>query len=103
MDQGKEHQGGGEGARWAGVTSLPNSSLSGSSPAGSRDILRMDCIGERESKRREKETDIFWFTQKANKAPDMGLVFFTEATGALSMERRRRVPFFLEWRHTAPF
>ena len=54
----------------------------------------MDGVGERESKRREKEADIFWFTRKANKAPDTGLVLFMEATGALSMEQRRRVPFF---------
>ena len=35
--------------------------------------------------RREKEADIPWFTQKANKAPDTGLALFTEASGALSM------------------
>ena len=33
----------------------------------------------------EKEADIPWFTQKANKAPGMGLALFTEASGALSM------------------
>ena len=35
--------------------------------------------------RREKEADIPWFTQKANKAPDTGLALFTEASGTLSM------------------
>ena len=34
---------------------------------------------------KEREADIPWFTQKANKAPDMGLAQFTEASGALSM------------------
>ena len=29
--------------------------------------------------------DIPWFTQKANKVPDMGLALFTEASDALSM------------------
>ena len=40
----------------------------------------------------EKKADIPWFMQKANKAPDMGLALFTEASGALSMEWRRRAP-----------
>ena len=35
--------------------------------------------------RREKEADILWFMQKANKVPDTGLALFTEASGALSM------------------
>ena len=38
------------------------------------------------------EADIPWFTQKANKAPDKGLVLFTEAAGALSPEWRHRAP-----------
>ena len=38
-----------------------------------------------DKKVKERETDIPWFTQKANKAPDMGLAQFTEASGALSM------------------
>ena len=56
----------------------------GPAPAGSRDTLRMNGVSKRnESKRRENEVDIPWFTQKANKAPDMGLALFTEASGAL--------------------
>ena len=31
----------------------------------------------------EKEVDIPWFTQKANKDPDKGLALLTEAAGAL--------------------
>ena len=58
----------------------------GPAPAGSRDTLRMNGVSKRnESKRRENEVDIPWFTQKANKAPDMGLALFTEASGALLM------------------
>ena len=63
----------------------------GPSPARSRDILRMIGIGERdESKRREKEADISWFTQKAKKVPDTGLALFMEASGALSMGWKHR-------------
>ena len=36
-------------------------------------------------KRREKEADIPWFTQKANKAPGTGLALFMKASGALLM------------------
>ena len=65
----------------------------GPAPAGSRDTLRMNGVSKRdESNRREKKADIPWFTQKANKAPDMGLALFTEASGALSMGRRCRAP-----------
>ena len=35
--------------------------------------------------RREKEADICWFTQKANKAPGIGLDLFMEASGTLSI------------------
>ena len=46
----------------------------------------MNSVGERdESKRREKEAYIPWFTQKAHKVLEMGLALFTEATSALSM------------------
>ena len=56
----------------------------GPAPAGSRDTLRMNGVSKRnESKRRENEVDIPWFTHKANKAPDMGLALFMEASGAL--------------------
>ena len=41
--------------------------------------------GQREESKGEKEADIPWFTQKANKAPGTGLALFTEASGALSM------------------
>ena len=65
----------------------------GPAQAGSRDTLRMNGVGERdESKRREKEADIPWFIQKTNKAPDTGFALFTEASGALLMGRRCRVP-----------
>ena len=35
-------------------------------------------------KRREKEADIPWFTQKANKAPAWGFALFMKASGVLS-------------------
>ena len=60
----------------------------GPAPAGSRDSLRMNgiCVRERvKSKEERKRLDLPWFTQKANKAPDMELALFTEATGALSV------------------
>ena len=38
-----------------------------------------------DKKAKEREADIPWFTQKANKAPDTGLALFMEASGALSM------------------
>ena len=34
---------------------------------------------------KEKEADILWFMQKANKAPGTGLALFMEASGALLM------------------
>ena len=40
----------------------------------------------------QKEADIPWLMQKANKAPDTGLALFTEASGALSMEWTCKVP-----------
>ena len=42
--------------------------------------------------RREKEADIPWFMQKANKAPGTGLALFTKASGAVSRGRRCRAP-----------
>ena len=60
--------------------------LPGSSPS------RIQAYPQDEWHRREsKEADSPWFTQKANKAPDMGLALFTEASGTVSMGRRRRV------------
>ena len=42
--------------------------------------------------KRQKEAAIPWFTQKGNKASSTGLALFTEASGALSIEWRRRAP-----------
>ena len=70
----------------------------GPAPAPSRDTLRKTGVSKREKWRREKEADIPWFTQKANKAPDMGLALFTEATCALWMERRCRASSQLGFR-----
>ena len=74
--------------QWRGLPLGPCSGTTyrGPAPAGSRDILRMNSVGKRdESKRREKEAYIPWFTQKANKVLEMGLALFTEASGALLM------------------
>ena len=38
-----------------------------------------------DKKVKEREADIPWFMQKANKVPETGLARFTEASGALSM------------------
>ena len=57
----------------------------GPAPAGSRDSLRMMVSANRESKEERKRLDLPWFTQKANKAPDMELLLFTETTCALSV------------------
>ena len=39
----------------------------------------------RQESKGEKEADIPWFMQKANKVPDTGLALFMEASGTLSM------------------
>ena len=58
----------------------------GPAPARSRDSLRMNGVGERETKGEKKRLIFLGLHRKANKAPDMGLALFMEATGALSME-----------------
>ena len=58
----------------------------GSSPSRIQGYLQDDGVSERErvkSKGERKMLDLPWFTQKANKAPDMELALFTEASGAL--------------------
>ena len=45
----------------------------------------MMVSANRESKEERKRLDLPWFTQKANKAPDMELLLFTETTCALSV------------------
>ena len=60
--------------------------MPGSSPSRIQGYPQDDGISERErvkSKGERKRLDLPWFTQKANKAPDMELALFTEATGAL--------------------
>ena len=47
-----------------------------------RDMIYDSFKYDKKVKEREKEADIPWFTQKANKAPDKELALFTQATGA---------------------
>ena len=43
----------------------------------------MMALAIRKVKGERKRLDLFWFTQKANKAPGMELALFTEVTGTL--------------------
>ena len=51
-------------------------SFNGPEPGGPESTIRS---------KGEKEADIPWFLQKANKAPGTGLALFTEASGTLSI------------------
>ena len=50
-------------------------------------VLANEWMNEWERNRGEKEADIPWFTQKANKARDKKPTLFTEAAGALPVSR----------------
>ena len=65
---------------------VPGTTYQGPAPAGSRDTLRRNGVGERgKVKGKKKRLDLPWFTQKANKVCATRLALFTEATGALSV------------------